>query len=55
MEIPFNIEKHAEEQLNYEVQRFIDLYRLFGNNVEEALEFAELYKKLVYKKNNTWV
>lgn len=45
MEVPFNLMKYKEEQLVEDVNRFIELYAKYGDNVEEILEFAELCKR----------
>ena len=47
MNVPFNIEKYEKEKLNYELKRFLELYGKYEDNVNEILEFAELWRKFV--------
>lgn len=47
MNIPFNIEKYEKEKLDYELKRFFELYNKHEDNVNEILEFAELWRKFV--------
>ena len=47
MNVPFNIEKYEKEKLDYELKRFFELYNEYEDNVNEILEFAELWRKFV--------
>lgn len=54
MEVPFNLMKYKEEQLVKDVNRFIELYSKFGDNVDEILEFADLCKRFYPIKKNRY-
>lgn len=54
MEIPFDIERRAKEKLNCEVSRFFELYVKYEDDIDNILEFAELYKKFVLNGRNKW-
>lgn len=50
MDVPFNITKYENDVFIGEVNRFLELYPLFEDHLEEALEFAKLYHMLVRTK-----
>ena len=52
MEVPFDMVKHQEEKLMYEIDRFVDLYRKYKDDIDEILEFAELCKRYYPQKTN---
>lgn len=54
MEIPFNVERRAKEKLMYDIGRFLDLYKKYKDDIDEVLEFAELYKKYYPNKKNKY-
>lgn len=45
MNVPFDIEKYEKEKLDYELKRFFELYDKYEDDVNEILEFAELWRK----------
>lgn len=47
VDIPFNIEKYQKDRLDYELKRFFELYSKYEDDVNEILEFAELWRKFV--------
>ena len=49
---PFNITRHEEEKFNSDLDRFLELLPKYKNNIDEVLEFANLYKRFVHTKNN---
>lgn len=54
MEIPFDVERRAKEKLDYDIRRFFELYIKYRDDVDEVLEFAELYKRFVYIEKNKY-
>lgn len=45
MNVPFDIAKYEKEKLEYELKKFFELYSKYEDNVNEILEFAELWRK----------
>lgn len=45
MYISFDIEKREKDRLEYELKKFFELYSKYEDDVNEILEFAELWKK----------
>lgn len=45
MNIPFDVEKYEKEKLDYEIKRFFELQKKYKDNIDEIIEFAELWKK----------
>ena len=54
MNVPFNIEKYEKEKLDYELKRFLELYSKYEDDVNEILEFAELWRKFVPTMHNKY-
>lgn len=55
MEIPFDIERRAKEKLDCEIRRFFELYVKYMDDVDEVLEFVDLYKKFVPSNRNKYM
>lgn len=54
MEVPFDMVKHQEEKLMYDINRFMNLYAKYKDDVDEILEFAELCKRFYPIKKNKY-
>lgn len=54
MAIPFDMTRYEEEKLAYDVGKFMGLYVKYGNNVDEILEFADLYRRFCPIKKNRY-
>ena len=52
--VPFDMVKHQEEKLMYDIGRFMDLYKKYKDDVDEILEFAELCKRFYPIKRNKY-
>lgn len=51
MEVPFDVIKHEEKKLVRDIERFHELYQKYGGCINEVLEFARLYNRLVSHPN----
>lgn len=49
-EVPFDITRHEEMKLSSDFAKFQELYKKYNENLEEILEFANLYNKFVVNK-----
>lgn len=54
MDIPFDIEKYEKEKLDCELKRFFELQKKYKDNIDEIIEFAELWNKLVRNPKSKW-
>lgn len=54
MNIPFDIEKYEKEKLDYEIKRFFELQKKYKDNIDEIIEFAELWSKLIRNPKSKW-
>lgn len=52
MDVPFDTMKYEEEKLESDIKRFQELLRKYKDNIDEVLEFAELYTRLVHRRSN---
>ena len=50
-EVPFDITKYEETKFISDFAKFQELYKKYNENLEEILEFANLYNKFVINKN----
>lgn len=55
MNIPFEVEKYEKEKSDYELKRFFELQRKYKDNIDEIIEFAELWSKLVRNPKSKWI
>lgn len=53
-QVPFDITRYEEEKFNTDILRFKNLYEKYKDDVDEILEFAKLYNKIVPKSNGKW-
>lgn len=54
MSIPFEVEKYEKEKSDYELKRFFELQRKYKDNIDEIIEFAELWGKFVCNHKSKW-
>lgn len=50
MEVPFDINKYETERLRCKLKRFYELYAKYEDDMDEILEFAELWEQFISTK-----
>lgn len=50
MDVPFDVTKYENDLFYKEIVRFNELYKKFADDVDDALEFAELFHILVVRQ-----